>query len=114
MAAKTHTTNIKASTHDTTMPLLNSMYAEFKELAKKKPEAAVSKNKIMVVNRLLERIRSVLKDEESIEFLDTLDEDNMPQTSDVTLMLSQYEAAMSGFKNRYYGWDGHEHVWFVK
>ncbi len=68
----------------------------------------------MLVNRLLERIRSVLKDEESIDFLDTLDEDNVPQTSDVTLMLSQYVAAMSGFKNRYYGWDGHEHIWFAK
>jgi len=96
------------------MPLLNSMYVEFKELSKKKPEAAVSKNKIKIVNRLLEKVREVLIEEESIEFLDILDEDDVPQTSDVTLILSQYVAAMNSFHSKYYAYvPGEGKIWQV-
>jgi hypothetical protein len=102
------TTLKNATTHDTTMPLLVSMYTEFKELSKKKPEAVISKSKIKIVNRLLAKMREVLAEEDSIDFLDVLDEDDVPQTSDVTLILSQYLAAMKGFKLKYYGYEyGH-------
>lgn len=108
------TTVDRANTHITTMPLLNSMYTEFKELSKKKPEAVISKNKIKIVNRLLEKVRDVLLEEESIEFLDLLDEDDVPQTSDVTLILSQYVAAMEGFKEKYHGYvSGKGYIWYV-
>ena len=112
-AGKVTTTSAKAATHDTTMPLLNSMYSEFKELSKKKPDAAVSKSKINIANRLLTRVRTILDDEESIDFLDILDEDDVPQVSDVTLILSQYVAAMEAFHKKYHGWDGSEHRWFT-
>ena len=56
-ACNATTTSDKAATHDTTMPLLDSMYSEFKELSKKKPDAAVSKSKINIANRLLARVR---------------------------------------------------------
>lgn len=108
------TTAKKASTHDVTMPLLNAMFDEFKELAKKKPEAAVSKSKLVIANRLLQRVREVLADEESIEFLDLLDEDDVPQVSDVTLIFSQYVAAMHAFKTKYHGWNGADRAWFIK
>ncbi len=108
------TTSKKASTHDVTMPLLHAMFEEFKELAKKKPEAAVSKSKLVIANRLLQRVREVLADEESIEFLDLLDEDDVPQVSDVTLIFSQYVAAMHAFKTKYHGWNGTEHAWYLK
>lgn len=104
----------KASTHDTTMPLLQAMYAEFKELSKKNPDAAVNKSKINIANRLLERVRVVVSAEESIDFLDLLNEDDVPQASDVTLILSQYVAAMKAFHNKYYGWNGSENDWFTK
>ncbi|MEW8067587.1 MAG: hypothetical protein AB2804_13265, partial [Candidatus Thiodiazotropha endolucinida] len=103
---KSYTTEEKALTHDTMTPLLQAMYTEFKELSKKKPDSAVSKSKIKIVNRLLERVKTVLTDEESIEFLDMLDEDDVPQASDVTLILSQYVAAMDAFHGKHYGWDG--------
>lgn len=108
------TSKSKADSHDTTMPLLNAMYLEFKELSKKAPSAAVSKQKITIVNRLLAKISEILVDEESIKFLDMLDEDDVPQMSDVTLMLSQYVAAMKAFKETYHGWDGSTHKWFLK
>ncbi|MEW8033370.1 MAG: hypothetical protein AB2765_00115 [Candidatus Thiodiazotropha endolucinida] len=110
---KSYTTEEKALTHDTMTPLLQAMYTEFKELSKKKPDSAVSKSKIKIVNRLLERVKTVLTDEESIEFLDMLDEDDVPQASDVTLILSQYVAAMDAFHGKHYGWDGSTHTWFI-
>jgi hypothetical protein len=29
-------------------------------------------------------------------------------------MLSQYVAAMNAFKEKYHGWDGSTHKWFLK
>ena len=104
----------KGSIHDTTMPLLEAAYSEFRELSKKKPDAAVSKKKIDIVNRLLTKIRDVLSDEESIIFLDLLDEDDIPQVSEVTLILSQYVAAMSEFRKKYKRWAGLEEKWATK
>lgn len=112
--SKPATTIEKSKTHDTMMPLLQAMFIEFKELSKKKPDAAVSKSKIKIVNRLLEKIRTVLKDEESIDFLDLLDEDDVPQASDVTLILSQYVASMNAFHGKHYGYNGSEHDWFIE
>lgn len=108
------TTSKKASTHDVMTPLLAAMFEEFKDLAKKKPDAAVSKSKLVIANRLLNRVREVLADEESIEFLDLLNEDDVPQASDVTLVVSQYVAAMRAFREKYYGWNGAEYTWFLK
>lgn len=103
--SKVPTSKQKGNLHDITMPLLSSMYREFQELSKKKPEAAVSKAKIAIVNRLLEKMRIVLKDEATIEFLDILVEDYIPQVSDVTLILSQYVASMEAFKRHHYDFD---------
>jgi hypothetical protein len=113
---KYYTTKDKAQTHDTMTPLLEAMYSEFKELSKKKPDAAVSKNKIKIVNRLLETVRTILVDEDAINFLDLLDEDDVPQASDTTLILSQYVAAMKAFHEKHYGWDGSTEMflWFVQ
>lgn len=108
------TSSEKVSTYETTTPLLQAMYAEFKEFSKKKPDAAVSKSKIKIANRLLEKLRTILESEDSIEFLDLLDEDDIPQTSDVTLILSQYVAAMDAFHSKYYGWNGVDRSWFVE
>jgi len=106
------TTAAQAAAWETAKPLLDAMYNEFKELSKKKPDEAVSRGKIAVVNRLLEKCRETLNGEDSLAFLDLLDEDNVPQNSDVVLMLSQYVAAMETFRSAYHGWTGTEHDWF--
>src|SRR5262249_53357869 len=107
MAHDGHTTTAeKVELYEVTMPLLQAMYNEFKDLSRKKPDGAVNKAKIKVVNRLLERCRDVLKDELSIDYLDLVDEDDVPQNSDVALMISQYVAAMKQFHSTYFGWDG--------
>jgi hypothetical protein len=110
------TTSEKVNTYSIMLPLLKSMYNEFKELSKQKPDASISKSKILIVNRLLEKIRTVLDDQESIEFLDLLNEDDIPQASDVVIILSQYVAAMVAFKEKYFKWDKNEYddKWYVK
>lgn len=94
-------------------PLLNAMYAQFQELSKKKPDDAISKNKIAVVNRLLQRCRDILESEDSLEFLDLLDEEDLPKNSDVVLMLSQYVAAMKTFRKTYHQYHNGEYQWMT-
>ena len=108
---KQRTTKKKAELHEVVMPLVQAMYEEFKEFSKKKPDAVLSKSKVQVVNRLLEKCREVLESESSLQFLDLLDEDDVPQNSDVILMLSQYVTAMEQFGKSYYRWTGSEHTW---
>lgn len=79
-------------------PLLRSLYLEFQELSKKKPQDAVSKGKVKIVNRILGQTFSVLDDEPSRVFLDLLDEDDLPQNSDVVIMLGQAMTAMGQFR----------------
>lgn len=108
------TTREKVDVFETTISLLNSMYDEFKEFSKKKPDAPVNEKKIEIVNRLLHSIRIVLKDEKAIEYLDILDKDDIPQMDFIVITLSQYLAAMNAFKQKYHGWNGTEHTWFTK
>lgn len=86
---------------ETLMPLLTAMFNEFKELSKKKPEGVLNIRKVQLVNRLLKDVLAILEDEPSRPYLDLLDEDDLPQNSDVLLMLSQFEAAMKAFQERY-------------
>lgn len=58
--------------------------------------------KIKMVNRVLEPLNELLKNEPSHKFLDVLNEDDMPTNSDVVLIISQYEKALLNFKNKYY------------
>ena len=109
-----YTTKEKADSYDVTMPLLKAMYVEFKALSSKKPDAAVSKSKIKIANRLLEKVREVLEDSSAIDFLDLLEEDDVPQVSDVTLILSQDVASMEAFHKIHYGYYEHKHQWLIK
>jgi hypothetical protein len=107
------TTSEKGNIYGVIMPLLKAMHLEFKELSKKKPDSVLSVNKVKIVNRLLDSCREVLELEKSLQFLDLIDEDSIPQNSDVVLMLSQYVAAMNQYYSNYYVWDGVKHSWHV-
>ncbi len=96
------TTSVKkVECYNTTSPLLNAMRYELRELAKKKPEATLNKNKVKIINRLLVDMQGILQDEVDSKYLDLLDEESLPQYSDVVLILSQFSAAMERFKQRY-------------
>lgn len=113
--SRPHTTWKKANEYDALNPLLVAMHKEFQELSRKKPEAALSKSKIEFVNRLLRSLLDLLQDEPQRQFLDLLQEDDLPQNSDVVLVLSQYCATMTHFSAKYYGQDeDYQYRWFAK
>lgn len=87
------------------MPLLSAMFREFQDLSKKKPDGALNKRKVEIVNRLLRDVLQLVEGEASRGYLDLLDEDVMPQNSDVVLILGQAKAAMEAYKEKYHGWN---------
>jgi len=89
--------------YETTAPVFSSLYSELQELCKKKPEATLNKAKIGMINRVLEDLKKLLKETPSSKYLDLIREDEVPQYSDVVLMLSQYSAALRHFRDRHYG-----------
>lgn len=101
-------TSAQAHDHEVLSPLLTALYNEFQELSKKKPQEPVSRSKVKVVNRVLQPVIDLLDDEPQRKFLETLDDDDLPQNSDVVLMLGQALTAMKAFRTRYYdglaGW----------
>jgi len=70
-------------------PLLSGIYGELQELSKKKPDTPLNNFKVKSINRVLEPIKELLKEENMYPFLDVLDMDDMPTNSDVVLILSQ-------------------------
>jgi hypothetical protein len=99
------TTVIKVKQWETTYPMLISLYNEIQILSKKKPDGHLNKTKIALINNVLADCLVVLHDEPTIKYLQLLDEELVPQYSDVMLMVSQVKAAMDSYKSRYYGWD---------
>lgn len=113
--SQARTTRDKADKHDALVPLLKAMHREFQDLSKKKHDAAVNKGKIGIFNRLLKEILTILEEEPQRQFLDLLEEDDIPQNSDVVLVLSQYCAAMDQFHDKYFGQDeDYVQRWFTK
>ena len=108
-----YTTTEKADKYDALMPLLDAMTREFRELSKKKPDGVLNRSKVTMVNRLLKDVLTIVEGEPSRPYLDLLDEEALPQYSDVLLVLSQFEAAMKSFHGRYYIYisSTHERSW---
>lgn len=94
---------------------MDALYQEIQGLCKKKPDVTLSSGKVKLINRLLEDLRTVLENEPGLKYLDLLDNDSLPQNSDVVLILSQYVAAMNTFYSDYHRWDERAgtHHWFA-
>ena len=75
---------------------------EMRELSKKKPDATLSVNKVVILNRILTDIKALLQDEPQGKYLDLLDDEQLPQNSDAVLVMVQHERALAAFKERYY------------
>jgi hypothetical protein len=88
----------KVNVYKTTAPLLRAMQDELKELAKKKPEATLSKTKVAFINRLLVDLKELFGDEPTSKYLDVLNDEDLPQYSDVVLVMSQYRGALDAFR----------------
>jgi hypothetical protein len=95
-------------------PMLNSALSEMRDFAKKKQDGIVSETKIKILNRLLTNLRQILASEESLNYLDPLDEEKLPQNSDAVLILGQYRAAMDSFKEKHRKTINYTPTWVTK
>ena len=103
MIDKTHvTTEENVSIYSATNDIFIGLLKEIRELSKKKPDAVMSASKVSLVNRVLEDLKKILDGEPEGKFLDLLDDENLPQTSDAVLIMVQFETALKAFKDRYY------------
>lgn len=92
------------------LPVLEALYEEVKELSKKKQDGVLNETKVKLINRVLIKVKALLNDYPSIEFLDLLDNEIVPSNSDAVMIITQFKAAMISFKRNNYsslmGW-GH-------
>ena len=68
-------------------PMLNSALSEMREFSKRKQDGIVGTTKIKILNRLLTELREIVSGEDTVNYLDPLDEDDLPQNSDAVLIL---------------------------
>jgi len=72
-----------------------SIYNEITALAKKKPNEAVNKFKLRYINQILENANQLLKENyKPFQDFEKFDEDEIPTTSDITMMFAQYLESM--------------------
>jgi len=108
-------TEEQAATYDRLVPMLEAAHREMSELSKKKQDGIVNQLKIKTLNRLLNELGKVIEDDPSYAFVDKLDEETLPQNSEVVLVLSQWKAALEQFQKKHHGPDeGHRHRWFTQ
>ena len=82
--------------------MLDAQKNEFSILSKKNSNEVINKMKIKMINRVLSPLKEILKNEESVVFLDVLNEEDLPTNSDVVLIISHYEKALISFKDSYF------------
>lgn len=104
-------TESQGAMFDMVSPMLDSAHKEMSELSKKKQDGVLNELKVRHINRLLGKVREVLGDDPSAEFLELLDEETLPQNSDSVLILGQWQAAMKQYKNRHFVYVSEEGKW---
>jgi hypothetical protein len=104
----------QAEEFDMLFPILVSVFNEIKELSKKKQDGPLNEMKVKLTNRILAKVKSILHNDPTVEFLELLDEVALPTNSDAVLVIAQFKGAMEQYKGRHFGWNGSEDVWTTK
>ncbi len=86
-------------------PALSSLYSEIKDLSKKKPDGIVSAYKIRLANKTLADVKQLLPTDPALSHLDVFSEDELPQYSDLILVLGQFQAALVRFQKKFNRYD---------
>lgn len=99
--------------------LLSHIASDMDGFAKKKPDGAMNKLKVKMINKILTQIKEFFISDPIVEFLEVLDEDVLPTNSDTVLILGQFKSTMEQFKGKYYGRDTTnmsilKYRWFTK
>ncbi len=114
-AAAATTTAKMVHLYDETAPQLFALQTELRELAKKKPEGTLSKAKVALLNKVLADIKEPFQKESGGKYLELLDDETLPQYSDVVLIIAQYATVLTGFRERHTGQnDNFEMEWNIK
>ena len=80
---------------------LGRAYIEMSNFAKKNPTEKISILKLQLINKILNAIKELLKEEPSTQYLDILNEEDMPSISDTVLIMGQHISALHQFKKKY-------------
>ena len=91
-----------ADQFDMLFPILKSVYYEIKELSKKKQDGVLNELKVKMTNRVLIKVKTILNNDQTIEFLDLLDDVNLPTNSDAVLIIAQFRAAMLQYREKHF------------
>jgi hypothetical protein len=88
---------------------LQGMYSETSILAKKSPNDSINPFKLSLINKVLEAANLVLGNSyKPFEGFDRFDSDDVPTSSDVTMVLSQYLEEVERYRSdnvvNEYGW----------
>lgn len=84
---------------------LGRAYIEMSNFAKKNPTEKISILKLQLINRILNAIKELLKEEPSTQYLDILNEEDLPSISDTVLIMGQHISALHQFKKKHIGID---------
>lgn len=95
------TTTEAVAAYQATNDIFLGLFREVRELSKKKPDAILSAGKVQIINRVLTDLKDLLEKEPEGKFLDLLDDQELPQTSDAVLVMVQYETVLKAFHSRY-------------
>ena len=78
---------------------IKNLISEFSVLSKKKPDDAVNKFKIKLINPVLEVANYFISDKKYKPFaeFELFNEDDLPTNSDVLVILSQYSACLEKY-----------------
>lgn len=95
------------------MPLIEALFREFQDLSKKKPDSVLNSRKTSIVNTVLSDVLQLLNDQPSRRYLNLIDDDDLPQNSDVVVVLGQAVAAMKTFRAEHHGSSRYSHGWHV-
>ena len=102
------TTDEQVELYNTIKPLVQSVYNEIKELSKKKQDDFLNIGKVKMINRLLTKAKEILKEESTIDYLDLLEEEQLPSNSDAVFIVSQYNTALEKFKTDHFQYNNKE------
>ncbi len=106
------TTSNRTEEYDASTDVFKSLLHEVKELSKKKPDATMSKAKVKIVNRVLGNLLTVLVGQPDAKYLESLDDDDLPQVSDAVLIMVQFESSLAAFRKQYFrNVRSHGHQW---
>jgi hypothetical protein len=101
--------------YNETAPQLFALQTELRDLAKKKPEATLSKAKVALINKVLADIKEPFQKESGGKYLELLDDQTLPQYSDAVLIIAQYAAVLTEFNQRHTGQnEAYEMQWNIR